>query len=206
MSSRALAAIACFALVSCQKASTLGVTAAQWPEADAIFHRDPNWLGSDAAYSVPLGPTQTLWLFGDTFVATSAANIRSESKMVRNTVAIQTGLDPTAASVAFAWRDGPASFFPEDGDRWLWPLQGARVGNTLILFFSRVKSTPGQGLGFAGDGWRAVLIDNPDAAPADWHLATLIPTYATNTLGDFSTLVNDLSLYYPRFVRLSFTP
>src|SRR4051812_1029480 len=77
--------------------------ALQWPEADALFHRDAKWLGADAASSIVLGPNRTLWLFGDTFVATSPANKRSESKMVRTTIAIQTGTDPTTATMAFAW-------------------------------------------------------------------------------------------------------
>lgn len=89
--------------------------------------------------------------------------------MVRNSVAVQTGADPITAGIQFAWGAGPSSFFPEQADRWLWPLQGARIGDVLILFFSQVKATPNDGLGFAGDGWRAVRIDNSDADPKDWH-------------------------------------
>ena len=65
--------------------------AASWPEADALFHRgSPAFLGSDAAYSIDLLDGRVLWLFGDTFVAKTAANVRGASEMVRNTVAIQT--------------------------------------------------------------------------------------------------------------------
>jgi hypothetical protein len=174
---RAAAAIALCALAGC-RANAPARPGVQWSEADALFHKSPAWLGSDAAYSVPLSANRTLWLFGDTFVATSAANVRKESKMVRNTVAIQTGADPTTASIAFDWAAGPGSFFPDTADRWLWPLHGIRVENTLVLFFSNVKATPGVGLGFAGDGWRAAIIDNPDAAPADWHVKMFTPTAA----------------------------
>ena len=31
------------------------------------------WLGGDAAYSVPLSPGRTLWLFGDTFIGAPTA-------------------------------------------------------------------------------------------------------------------------------------
>ncbi len=161
--------IACCAFPGCRGSVPAG-SASQWPEADALFHSNPQWLGSDGAYSVALLPGKTLWLFGDTFVATSPQNVRSESKMVRNTVAIQTGTDPALATAAFAWGDGPASFFPDGADQWLWPLHGIRVANTLVLFFSNVKRTPGQGLGFANEGWRAAIIDNPDSAPRDWHV------------------------------------
>ncbi|HET6280341.1 MAG TPA: hypothetical protein VFH73_05230, partial [Polyangia bacterium] len=97
------------------------VSAAAWPEAAELFHKEPRWLGADAAYSVPLGADRLLWLFGDTFIATSAANVRTESVMVRNTVAVQTGTDPVSAAITFHWREtatGPKSFLPEDGERW----------------------------------------------------------------------------------------
>ena len=78
-----------------------GPTGRSFTEADVLFHRDPRWLGADAALSVPLASGRTLWLFGDTFIAESNAHVRSESKMVSNTVAIQTGEDPRTASITF---------------------------------------------------------------------------------------------------------
>ena len=39
-----------------------------YPEAEKLFHQDPNWLGSDGGYSVPLGSGRTLWLFGGTVI------------------------------------------------------------------------------------------------------------------------------------------
>src|SRR5258708_19370285 len=74
-------------------------TAARWPEADAIFHRDPRWLGADAAFTVALGGDRILWLFGDTFVATSAANVRAQSQMVRTTVPVQPPAHPPPAPI-----------------------------------------------------------------------------------------------------------
>lgn len=101
------------------------------PAADGLFRQDTRWLGADAAYSVPLQDGRVLWLFGDTFVATSDAHVRTESEMVRNTVAIQRGDDPRTATFEPAWRveeDGsPASFFPEDGERWHWPGGAAQL-------------------------------------------------------------------------------
>jgi hypothetical protein len=155
----------------------IGVTAAAWPDADALFRRDPRWLGGDAAFSVALGGDRILWLFGDSFIATSPANVRTESKMVRNSVAVQSGADPTTATVSFHWRPGstaddakPASFFPEQGAEWHWPQHGLRIGDRLVLFLTRVQPTPGQGLGFVAVGWRLALIDNPDDDADQWHI------------------------------------
>ena len=153
--------------------------AASWTAADDLFHRgDPRWLGSDAAYSIDLRDGRVLWLFGDTFVATSAANSRSASEMVRNTVAVQDRPDPLTAGFAPAWRTDaastPASYFPEVGDRWHWPLHGVRFPQgPLVMFWSILRPTPGEGFGFAGDGWRLAIVDDPSAAPATWTVRTV---------------------------------
>lgn len=152
---------------SCAPAKSF--TAAAWPEADALFHRDPRWLGADAAYSVELGPGRILWLFGDTFVATTDRHVRSEAAFVRNSVAIQTGTDPTTSTIAFRWRETgrPTSFFAEEGAHWFWPLHGARVGGELVLFLNELARSTGV-LGFQSVGTRMVRVSNPDADPADW--------------------------------------
>jgi len=150
-------------------------TGRAFTEAEMLFHQDPRWLGADAALSIPLSKGRILWLFGDTFVATSNAHVRSESEMVRNTVAIQTGEDPRIASIAFHWRqdsDGsPASFFPENGERWYWPGHGIVLDEgSLVIFLYSIVATPGQGLGFASTGYALAVINNPDASAATWNL------------------------------------
>lgn len=153
---------------------TASVTA--WPEADALFHRDPTWLGSDCAYSVDLGRGRVLWLFGDTFIATSSAHQRRASKMPRNTIAIQQGYDPSRADIRFYWntREGaPASFFPDTDWGWYWPGGGIRLEGQLLLFFMKVRRTGDGAFGFAAFGWAALAIDNPDEAPDRWHLRWL---------------------------------
>jgi hypothetical protein len=159
------------------------LTAQAWPEADALFHQDPQWLGADGAYSADLGGGRVLWLFGDTFVATSSAALRSQSTMVHNTVAIQTGTDPSRASIAFHWgtRGGsPDAFFPGSGEYWFWPAHAAMVQGQLIVFLSRVAPASG-GLGFQAAGWTAVRIDNPSADPSTWQPVPL--TTPASTLG-----------------------
>lgn len=178
---RSLAAsvIAC-AVLGCGEAPAgpddceLIVGAAAWPEADALFHQDPRWLGADDAYSIDLGGDRVLWLFADTFIATSAAQVRGESKLIRNSVAVQTGRDPSTASVEFAWGEvgGPSSFFPESGDVWYWPGDGERVGDGLLIFLMAVEKAEG-GLGFAVVGSDAVWIADADAPPATWSPVTV---------------------------------
>ncbi len=146
-------------------------SAATWPEADALFRRDPRWLGADAAYSIDLEDGRVLWLFGDTFVATSDANVRTESEMVRNTVAI-TSRDPLTSDFEPHWRVGedgtPASFFEEDGERWHWPGGGAVLADGSLAIFLSILEPSSEGLGFASAGWRVAIVDDPSAPLDAW--------------------------------------
>lgn len=151
-----------------------GFVAEPWPAADALFQSDPHWLGGDAVYSVDLGGERILWLFGDSFVATNDHRDRKQSVMVRNTLAVQRGAAIEHATLSFHWRTGddgrPAAFFPGDGEQGYWPLHGIRIpGGPLFLFQTRVRNTPGLGLGFAIDGWRILRVDDPDGEPAQWQ-------------------------------------
>lgn len=147
---------------------------AGWPEADLLFHKDPRWLGADDAYSVAVGGDRVLWLFADTFIATTDAHVRGESKFIRNSLAIQTGLDPSVASIEFHWRDAgePASFFPEKDDLWFWPGDGERVGEGLLIFLMAIRAVEG-GFGFEVAGSDAVWIADTDTSPNTWSPTTV---------------------------------
>jgi len=170
--SRALALASSLLVLACSEPPALVATAEPWPEADALFHQDPRWLGADDAYSVDLGGGRVLWLFGDSFVATSDAHVRSASRLVRNSVAIQSGYDPASASISFFWggdAEGPASFFPEQGDTWFWPGDGERIGDELVLFLMAVRPS-NEGLGFEVTGSKVFVVPNPDDDPPAWKL------------------------------------
>src|SRR5512138_3482529 len=93
-------------IANCCPCGSYDRSAERAEDADALFHQDPRWLGGDGAYSIDLGGARSLWLFGDSFIATSQALTRRESTMVRNSVAVMTGRDPLTATMEFAWRDG----------------------------------------------------------------------------------------------------
>jgi hypothetical protein len=146
--------------------------AREWPEATALFRSDPAWMGSDGAYSIDLGGDRSLWLFGDTLVAKPGTPRREDAFFLRNTVGIQVGRDPSRSWMSFRWRGtpwAPSSFFPEQGEVWLWPAHGARLGDRLLIFLSRVKKGDGA-LGFAEAGWTAALVENPDEDPLAWTI------------------------------------
>ncbi len=176
-------------IANCQ----LPVTSTAWPEADALFHRDPRWLGGDDAYSIDLGGRRVAWFFGDSFVAPTISGQRRASTMVHNSVGIQTGYDPTHAKFRTYWRvtDGkPTSFFPDDGINYFWPGGSLLIDGKLLVFFMRAHTKdPNSAMGFDTDGWTAVLIDNPEADPDNWQLRQLDAPQ-----NDFGVLVGSASL------------
>jgi hypothetical protein len=159
--------------------------ASSWREADRLFHSDPHWVGGDGASSVDLGGHRILWLFGDTWIDPTGSGTRKGARMISNSVAIQTGTDPSTSEIAFYWgreTDGsPAALFPDRGTESLWFGNGVHVGDRLVLFFARTLRNTETGLGFEHIGWTAVMVENPDDEPSAWrvrHLET-----PTNPLG-----------------------
>jgi len=151
--------------------------ASAWREADRLFHRDSHWLGADVASSVNLGGGRTLWLFGDSWVDPTGSGSRRGARMVSNSVAIQTGADPSTATIAFYWgrnADGsPAPFLPERGAESLWFGSGVRVSDRLVLFFAPTLRNGTGVFGFEHVGWAAVMVENPDAEPSAWRVRPL---------------------------------
>lgn len=177
-----------------QRASAWRIEAERWVEAEAIFHSDSRWLGGDGATSVDLGGNRVLWLFGDSFIDLSGTGARRSSALVRNTIAVQTGYDPVAASMEFAWKMKaavPAAFFDKQGDTWYWPASGILLGKRLLVFLMEIRSA-GNDLGFESSGWKAAWIDNPEEAPGRWNLTWLIsPQHQGLVVGAGNPILED---------------
>jgi hypothetical protein len=163
-----------------------GFDSESWPEADLLFHSDHQWKGADGAYSVDLGNDRVLWLFADTYIAYKSPYKRTREfvSMIRNSVGIQKGYDPGNAAMRFFWRNDdiiPKSFFPESDTTWLWPLDGIRLADKLIIFFSILHEIE-SGLGFQVCGFTAKLIENPDENPDKWLIKDIPLPYAQDSI------------------------
>ncbi len=93
----------CLILFACSDAAFMYpgssgcVTGAErWDEADRLFRNDDRWLGGDGANRSR--GRQVLWLFGDSFIGRGYSRDRRSAVVVRNTVAVQRGYDPSRAS------------------------------------------------------------------------------------------------------------
>ncbi len=175
-------------------------TSSAWPEADALFKSDPRWLGGDIAYAVPLGDERTLWLFGTSYVDLGLTGDRALATSVRNTVAVQTGLDPSLATIQFHWGDAggaPEAFFARDDGDWLWPNDGMRIGDTLILFYSRMRATVTPGpFQFTRVGCVALRVMNPDDDPSSWLVVEVdLPAIGVDAAIGVSTYRRDGFVY-----------
>jgi hypothetical protein len=139
------------------------------------------WLGADDAYSVPLTPSKSLWLFGDTFVGGENTELRSQAKtMVRNSVGISVCGRDRSCTMRYFWRrpgdPKPRSFFDTGTDElWYWPLDGFLQGKTLFVTLLAVRNKPGatsnDAFGFEIVGTKLATISNPHAPPNKWHIA-----------------------------------
>ena len=198
-----------------QAAAQWHIEATRWEEAEKIFHCDPRWLGGDGATAVDLGAGRVLWLFGDSFIDLSASGTRSLSTLARNSIAIQTGYDPSTAGMKFYWKtkDGkPSAFFEAKGDAWYWPASGIMLGRHLIVFLMEIQATGKNALGFETRGWKAVWIDNPRDEPDRWRLSYLLspqknglivgsgtPIVADGFLQVFAAAEKDRAVYLVRW-------
>ncbi|HJO92627.1 MAG TPA: hypothetical protein QF753_04435 [Victivallales bacterium] len=165
--------------------------AEQWTQANGFFKKNIYWQGSDDAYSVKIGPNKVLWLFGDTLISkTGKKRTPEDVNMPRNTIGIETGLNPTDATIKYYWGNknsisSPKSFFRSPdiaAENWLWPGDVTLLpeGKGMIIFFMNIKPVD-YGYGFDIAGWQAALIRNYKESPENWNIEWL-PT------SDFSNL------------------
>jgi hypothetical protein len=173
--------------------------ASAWPEADKLFRNDPHWVGGDDASSVDLGNGRIAWLFADSFIDTTGKHTRPGAKLVRNSIGIQSGADPSSARIKFYWgtTDGkPSSFFADTKTEWYWPGGAAMVEGRLIIFLMRVRGAEG-GLGFEVFGSAVALIENPVAEPNEWRVQVILlpENKQCVVFGSGSTFVEEKFLY-----------
>jgi len=139
------------------------------------FPYQQGWLGADGAYSVPLGRSQSLWLFGDTFVGPANATSRAQATtMVHNSIAISTCTGQTCAW-QYYWSgmntSSPGPQFSTGTTDWFWPEDGFVYDGTLYLAFMQMHATGTSGaFGFAYCGVKMASISNYTAAPNTWSV------------------------------------
>lgn len=170
-----------------------------WTEALMPLRRGaPRFCGGDGAASFPLPGDRTLWLFGDSCIA-SIEEVGGKSRyeagwwMVNNVVAVgptpSSGMLPAPGSVVAQGTERPepgkpSGFLvpPSEGAsrRWCWPcdaaiLVGPSDAQRLGIFYADLarrveEGEPEEGWNFRFVGNRIAIVANPEADPAAWRV------------------------------------
>ncbi len=146
-----------------------------WP----LFPYQEGWLGADGAYSLPLSRTQSLWLFGDTFVGIPGQADRTGAQFINNSVAV-SDCESGDFSIRYFWgrnADGSArAFFHREGRGWWWPLGTFRHAERLyvgLLEVQRARPAGALGMNFRLTGTSLARIETRGDDPAAWRIEVL---------------------------------
>ncbi len=140
-------------------------------EANFFPYRE-GWLGADAAYSIPLDRTSTVWLFGDTFTGKQ----REPKTMIHNSIGLRQCAPEGGCSVSYWWSgmhtQHASSFFKTPESDYYWPLDGLVYGQRLYVFLEEMHATGDDGA-FGFDYSRIVLatVSNFGARPDRWQIS-----------------------------------
>jgi hypothetical protein len=156
--------------------------ASPWPEADALFRRDPRREIGSVESSLELTEGKVLWLLNLPRIRTSG-----EQRYVANAVAVQSGTDPSAASIEFylaADEDGaPQALISGAADESYYFIDGVRIADRLLLL------TRWHGDDFRS-GWDLMMVDNLDDEPPSWRIKSLeVPDEAREAVGEPAALL-----------------
>jgi hypothetical protein len=142
------------------------------PEWNRLFQRTNGWIGADVAYSVPLGPEKTLWLFGDTFVGQVRNGKRTSAKMIHSSIAIQHFGEEPQFYYPTDKEDEPQSLIESLGPRtYFWLNDGAQTDQGLYIFLQQVQWLNDSAWGFRCVGTWLASVQNPDTSPALWKIS-----------------------------------
>lgn len=134
------------------------------------------WLGADAAYSIPLTKTKSLWLFGDTFINKTNQQSRQGSKLIANSIGLSE-CSTGQFTVNYFWRSFANKPYPFIADPAInvkyWPQAGFKYKNQIYIFWRAIKTDNQQteGFNFKGIGTTLTQIHyEPTKAPQNWQM------------------------------------
>jgi hypothetical protein len=138
------------------------------------------WLGGDGDISIPLGPSKSLWIFGDTLVGKKEQTSRPGSNMISNTVAIMACEPNGQSSIRYFWKDQytdhPQPIFESYTSRYkYWPCAAFMNGNNLYVLLLKIgpkpDAPPNDLFNFKGVGMALAKIRDPiSTAPDQWKI------------------------------------
>ncbi len=131
-------------------------------------------IGQDAAYSIPINPEETLWIFGDTFIGTfDEIGKRIIERMPNNTGLICRSTDAAAGLTDFTYLTDEKGelrqlipLLPDEDHavHRIWAMHGCCIAGKVFLYYIRVRILPaGQWpYKFDVDGSGVAMADYPE--------------------------------------------
>lgn len=166
-----------FAASIAKPALAAGPDAACTPQFPLEHGQPLNWLGADAAYSIPLHDGRDVWIFGDTLYGQKRIINGDTPQMVRNSIGISTCKAGQWKLNYIIRKDAegrPQDFFPARVPHtWYWALDGFVSGRDLWVTLLCVRSEPSaksQAMAFETCGTDLAHISSPGPDPQQWKM------------------------------------
>jgi hypothetical protein len=144
------------------------------------FPFQQQWLGADAAYSIPLPDGRSVWIFGDTMYGDKRVVVGDDPRMVRNSIGVSRCTDGKW-QLDYTIRKGKNGGFQDffkarKKDTWYWALDGFYHNNKLwvtLLCIRAVPVTASAALGFETCGTDLAKVSGLDRDPQQWTVEIL---------------------------------
>lgn len=168
------------ALLLLATASCAGLDVPAPPMCTPDFPYQDGWLGGDAAYSIPIGPGESIWLFGDTFVGAPDQRTRQNTQLIHNSIGIARCARGGAWQIEYTWgeADGSARAFIDSGEEGVfwWLFDGFVYEEQLYIGLLGVEKSEPRGplnLPFRYAGMKLARVENYREKPESWKIEIL---------------------------------
>ena len=147
-------------------------------ECQPSFPFQGEWLGADAAYSIPISKGRVVWIFGDTLMGKERVVTGDIPRMVRNSIGVSTCDASQGWKIEYAIRKDNAGqsldFFQSPSKaHWYWALDGFFHQDSLWVSLLCIRDKPVEGsaaLAFETCGADLAKVSNLGASPQEWKV------------------------------------
>lgn len=153
--------------------SALCVAAQATGRCEPQFPAKQQWLGGDAAYSIPLPDGRSVWIFGDTLYGDKRVVVGNEPRMVRNSIGISR-CDEGKWELDYVMKRGADNGFEDffkarKKDTWYWALDGFYHDNNLWVTALCLRNAKTE-LGFDTCGVDLAKVSGLEKDPQQWQV------------------------------------
>ena len=173
----------------------------------SAFPLKDGWLGGDGDISIPVNDTQSLFIFGDTYVGQKSDTRQSHGyTMVSSTVAVTTCTPDGNYHIQYYWRnmysDHPGPVFESFTNRYnYWATDAFMYKDCLYVFMQKVGAkiavAPDDFFPFSQLGFSLAKVANPiNNTPDQWKSDLISLSFLVSYFTDIHATVKDENYLY----------